>query len=156
ARRGTVETEALLNHEGRPPAEGQREDEARDTERAEEDETGRDHAESEAAHRLVEPVEAAREPEDEERGEVDRCDQHAEAGPRPRIALRAAIAVGVVEVPEFGRQRAAEVAQVERVCEPLDGEVEEERGQDDGGPEIHIFYYGRGAGSAGRARGDPA
>ena len=73
-------------------------------------------------------------------GEVDRRDQHAEAGPRPRIALRAAIAVGVVEVPEFGRQRAAEVAQVERVCEPLDGEVEEERGQDDGGPEIHIFY----------------
>src|SRR5262249_20394786 len=147
--RRSVEAVPRLDPERRPPPERQPEGGAPERQRADERDPGRDRTEPEPARRGVERAEAAREPEDEQHEEVEGRLDRPEAGSLPDVGAYALQPRRVVHAAKLGRQLASERAQVERVGDAGDGEVGEERGEDDRGVDVHVVArWRRSSGSS--------
>ena len=91
-----------------------------------------------AAHEAVKPAEPAGQPEGEQNRQVEHALHKVEAGVDPRVLLRAAVGLGVVDVGELERKLGPESAQVEQAGGPVDGLHDEQPGE--GGDEVTVDH----------------
>ena len=132
-----VEAVAGLDDEGRVRAEGQAEHDRGESERADVEQSRYQRSVAESAQQGVEPGEAAREPEDEDDGQVESTPDQPEAGARRGVALRAGVLVVVEDAGELGRQGRAERAHVERARHEMQQVLPDERDENDDGERVH-------------------
>src|SRR5262249_24068662 len=99
----------------------------------------------EAAHPMIEPAEAAGEPEGDQQREVEGRPEEPEAGPHASVLLRARVAIGIVNTLELRWQCRVERAQVQNIGRHPAREFEEQGGEDDQTVDVHrVTPTGRG------------
>ncbi len=136
-RRGPVEAVALLDDEGAVDAVGQHDDAVGQHQDAGIEQPVNDAAQSPTPDELVQPVEAAQEPEGQQQGQGEGTDQQVELRAFTEVLLRFAVGVRAENILQRCGRIELQGAQVEDIRDEVEQELEQDSGQDYNGENIH-------------------